>query len=168
MKRANDLILQIWHLHVEIGRGQDDRYREMFELLTTAKRAVGDGGWLKWLADHEERLGFGERQAQRYLREPALRKSDMQANRQAVAEHRSRAVQPMPVNPDEAERAPRAIRVEAVDPTRGAEDAAAARALACRAFEHELVQLEALTWPPEWRARLRAFRDRLDKLVGAE
>ncbi len=157
VKKANDLIVQIWHLHIEIGRGQDDRYREMFELLTAAKKAVGDGGWLKWLADHEGRLGFGERQAQRYLREPDLRKSDQAANRQAVAEHRSRAVQPAPTRVVNSLRVPRLVDDDHED-----------RALVLVAFEDSLVAVEALTWPPEWRARLRAFRDRLDKLIGAE
>ncbi len=35
-------------------------------------------------------LGFGERQARRYLREPDLRKSDQEANRKAVVKHRDR------------------------------------------------------------------------------
>jgi hypothetical protein len=80
------------HMCIERGVEQVAHYHvEMCTLLTQARKDAGPGGWLKWLADNEETLGFGERQAQRYLREtPDLRKSDMEANRLAVAKHRAK------------------------------------------------------------------------------
>ncbi len=83
------LAQRIGTLHREI-QAQPGRYTEMNTLLTHAKTVAGDGGWLKWLADNQEVLGFGERQAQRYLRSPDLRKADAAANREDVAAHRGR------------------------------------------------------------------------------
>ena len=61
----------------------------MYGLLTQAKKDAGERDWLKWLADNREVLGFGERQAQRYLREPDARVSD--ADRHAEGERKRRA-----------------------------------------------------------------------------
>jgi len=77
---------QIGALHRDI----EGRYSEMHSLLSQARQAAGEDGWSKWLAANREVLGFGERQAQRYLRSPALRKADTAANREAVAAHRER------------------------------------------------------------------------------
>jgi hypothetical protein len=79
------LAQQIGALHRDI----EGRYEEMFGLLTQAKKDAGEGGWLKWLADNEEVLGFGERQARRYLREPDARVSDRA--RHAEGERKRRA-----------------------------------------------------------------------------
>lgn len=66
------LAQQIGALHRDI----EGRSEEMYSLLTRAREDVGPGGWMKWLADNEEVLGFGERQARRYLREPDVRTAD--------------------------------------------------------------------------------------------
>jgi len=66
---------KIGMLHQDI----EGRNEEMFALLTQAKQAAGPRGWLKWLADNEKTLGFGERQARLYMREPELRSSDLKA-----------------------------------------------------------------------------------------
>ncbi len=79
------LAQQIGALHRDI----EGRNEEMFELLTQAKKDAGEDGWLKWLATNREVLGFGERQAQRYLREPDARVSD--AERHAQGEKKRRA-----------------------------------------------------------------------------
>jgi hypothetical protein len=69
---------QIGALHRDI-EAQPARYVEIHTLLTQAKKQAGDGGWLKWLADNEQTLGFGERQARLYMRSPELRSSDLKA-----------------------------------------------------------------------------------------
>jgi hypothetical protein len=79
------LAQQIGVLHKDI-EGRND---EMFALLTQAKLAAGEGGWLKWLADNREVLGFGERQARFYLRSPEARASDQA--RHAEGERKRRA-----------------------------------------------------------------------------
>jgi hypothetical protein len=61
----------------------------IFDLLTKAKLAAGRGGWLKWLADNEKTLGFGERQAQYYLREPEARASDLARHAEAEKNRRN-------------------------------------------------------------------------------
>jgi hypothetical protein len=86
---------QIGALHREI-EAQPARYTEMHALLTQAKREAGDGGWLKWLADNRKVLGFGERQAQLYLRPPASRDADQSAHRERMAAHRERQSRAMP------------------------------------------------------------------------
>jgi hypothetical protein len=96
-------------LHQAIEHGVEQiahYYVEMFTLLTEAKRearrTLGTGGWLRWLADNKTVLGFGERQAQRYLREtPDLRKADLEANRQAVAKHRAKKKTEEKVEPED-------------------------------------------------------------------
>jgi hypothetical protein len=79
------LAQRIGALHRDI----EGRNEEMYGLLTQAKKAAGEGGWLKWLADNEEVLGFGARQARRYLREPDTRVSDRA--RHAEGERKRRA-----------------------------------------------------------------------------
>jgi hypothetical protein len=79
--------IKIQEEQIEILAGY---YAQMHQLLTKTRKAVGHGKWLQWVADHEEMLGFGERQAQKYLREPESRDSDLEAHRQRQAEHRAR------------------------------------------------------------------------------
>lgn len=61
---------------------QPSRYSEMHTLLTKAKKEVGHGGWLKWLAAHEKVLGFGVSQAGRYLEIPHVRAENQEKRRE--------------------------------------------------------------------------------------
>jgi len=63
----------------------------MFALLTQAKKDAGEGGWLRWLSENEEVLGFGERQARNYLREPEVRTSGQAKEAKRQKERRAAA-----------------------------------------------------------------------------
>ena len=64
-------------------------YDEIFRLLKKARRDAGRG-WLKWLADNRGTLGFGERQARRYLRESDVRTSDLEKEATRQKERRAK------------------------------------------------------------------------------
>src|SRR6266851_7878107 len=88
-----------WALHQSIESKAEILevcYVEMFNLLTQARDEVGHGGWLKWLANNKKILGFGERQAQYYLREPEARASDLARHAEGEKKRRAqkKAVEP--------------------------------------------------------------------------
>jgi len=103
-------------LHREI-KAQPGRYEEMHKLLTLARKDVGERGWLKWLTDNRSVLGFAERQARLYLREPASRDADLKAHREAQAAHRERQVLSIvPKAPEPAEVQPKVLEDDDVEP----------------------------------------------------
>lgn len=80
----DELPVQIGNLHREIELSNEERYELMHDLLTHARKAVKESGgvWGEWIEQNKSVLGFGERQAQKYLREPETYGSDQVKRRE--------------------------------------------------------------------------------------